>query len=61
MKLRVNENNSFLVEEEVQLQAFCDKDIILEDIRDVAALNIPIVIVYDKDTDSLVLDHPYAW
>lgn len=61
MKLQINENNTFLLEEEMQLQPFCDKDIILEDIKDVAALNIPIVIVYDKDTDSLVLDHPYSW
>jgi hypothetical protein len=61
MKLQINKDNTFLLEEEIQLQPFCDKDIILEDIRDVAALNIPIVIVYDKDTDSLVLDHPYAW
>ena len=61
MKIAIDENNCFTVEEEKELQPFLNRDITLDDIRNIASLGISLTVVYKEGTDSLVLDHPYAW
>lgn len=62
MKIRFSEeDHSFPPEEELKLRTTEGKDVTLKDLAD---LNLPITIIplsYDAATDSVAVNHPYAW
>jgi hypothetical protein len=61
MKLKINDNHSFLDRDAEQLNRFEQKEeLTIQDIEEMAKLSFPITII-DCVDNMLIVDHPHAY